>query len=132
MKKNDAKTFEWHDVHDVFTSPSSLNKKLQETFGDRLPTADEFQIGYIAKRGKRWIEEEADLTSMYKHFKHSGTITLFCEGHSKSKSRKRKASNYTDHEEDIDKLSLELKEKHGDKYNEQQLRLGLHDCQQSA
>ena len=103
-----------------------LKKKLQETFGDKLPTADELQIGYIAKRGKRWIEEEAYLTSMYKHFEHSGTITLFCEGHSKSlnaKSRKRKASNYTDHEEDIDKLSLELKEKHGDKYNEQQLRL---------
>ena len=63
---------------------------------------------------------------MYKHFEQSGTITLFCEGHSKSlnaKSRKCKASNYTDHEEDIDKLSLELKEEHGDKYNEQQLRL---------
>lgn len=60
---------------------------------------------------------------MYKHFKHSGTKTLFCEGHSKSKSRKCKASNYTDHEKDINKLSLELKEKHGDKYNEQQLRL---------
>jgi len=62
---------------------------------------------------------------MYKHFEHSGTITLFCEGHSKSlnaNSRKCKASSYTDHEEDIDKLFLELKEKHGGKYNEQQLR----------
>ena len=99
--KKSPKTIEWHAVHDVFTSPASLKKKLQETFGDKLPTADELLIGYTAKRGKHWIVEEADLTSMYKHFEHSGKITMFCEGHSKSlnaKTRKRKAPNYTYHE----------------------------------
>ena len=134
-KKGDAQTFEWHNVHDTFHSPLLLREKLRESFQDKLPASGSLQVGYIAKRGngKRWIEQEADLASMYKHFEASQTVTLFCEGRPKSqttatantgaKSRKRKASSYSDHEEEIDRLSIELSEKHGSKYNEQQYRL---------
>ena len=131
--KKDTKTFEWHGVTEVFTSPSVLKQKLIDSFQNKIPGDSEaLQVGYIAKRGngKRWIEEQADLTSMYMQFEHSNTITLFCEGHSESipkqdkatTSRKRK-SNYEDHEEEVKKIAIELEEKHGDKYNERQLRL---------
>ena len=69
---------------------------------------------------------------MYTQFEHSNTITLFCEGQSKSmpapmqdkttKSKKRKSS-YEDHEQEVKKIAMELEEKHRDKCNERQLRL---------
>ena len=132
-KKGDFKTFEWHGVTEIFTSPSALKQKLIDSFQSKIPgDSGSLQIGYIAKcgNGKWWIEQEGDLTSMYMQFEHSNTITLFSEGHSTStpkkdkapKSRKRK-SNYEDHEEEVKKIAFELEEKHGEKYNEPQLRL---------
>ncbi len=64
---------------------------------------------------------------MYAQFERSKGITLFCEGRAESPNtqptgRKRKSS-YDDHEEDVDRLSIELAEKHEGKYNERQLRL---------
>ena len=43
-------------------------------------TPDLILLGYIAKRGgKRGIEKELDLTSMYKQFNIGDPITLYCE-----------------------------------------------------
>jgi len=74
-RKGDAKTFEWHGVHNTFQSPTALKQKLKETFGiDKLPgNIEDLQIGYIAKRGngKRWIDQDADLSSMYAQFEQS-------------------------------------------------------------
>ena len=67
VKKSDVQTFEWHGEHGVFNSPTTLKIKLMDTFKDKLPsTPDLILIGYVAKRGgKRGIENELDLTSMY-------------------------------------------------------------------
>lgn len=81
MKKSDVQTFEWHGEHSVFTSPAKFKLKLTDRFKDRLPsTPDLILIGYVAKRGgKRGIESDPDLTSMYKQFDVGDPITLHCE-----------------------------------------------------
>ncbi len=137
-KKSDAKTFEWHDVHEVFRSPTALRIKLIESFRDKIPSTTCFQIGYIAKRGngKRWIEDSPDLRSMYKQLELCDTITLFCEGRaddstsSGANKRKRKApaeqspdSGRLDHEEEVKRVAVDLSAKHGTKYNEKQFKL---------
>ena len=49
-----------------------------DTFIDKLPDSFDFQVGYVTKKGssKRWIEQEADLTSMYKQLEGSETVTI--------------------------------------------------------
>ena len=78
-KKSDAKNYEWHNVHESFSSPTDLRGKLMDTFKGKLLSTYDFQIGYLTKRGSsKWcIEQEADLISMYTH---SDTITIFCDG----------------------------------------------------
>ena len=77
------------------------NDAEDETIGqfkDKLPsTPDFFQICYMPKRSaKRGIENELDLTSMYKQVDDESTITLYCETKSTSadsgNKRKRKES----------------------------------------
>ena len=50
-----------------------------DTFTGKLPSTYDFQIGYLTKKGssKRWIEQEADLLSMYAQFDQCDTITIF-------------------------------------------------------
>ena len=50
-------------------------------FQGESPSGD-FPVGYITKRGnsKRWIEQPADLSSMYRQFESGDTITFFCDG----------------------------------------------------
>lgn len=139
-KKSDAKTFEWHNVHDVFTSPAALRFKLIDSFKAKVPATNNFEIiDYIAKRGngKQWIEDKADLASMYKHMESCETITLFCEGRSESTAhastgskRKRKSQgdeatgcDRLDHEDEVKRLELDRADKHGTEYNDKQLKL---------
>jgi hypothetical protein len=70
-----------------------------DTFKEKLPNTYDFQVGYFGNKGtasssKRWIELDADLTSMYKHYEGCDTVTLFCDGKSKEPipSNKRKHS----------------------------------------
>lgn len=127
--KRDAKTYEWHNVHETFRSPDQLKTMLVDTFTDKLPDNGDFQIGYFTKKGnsKRWIEGEADLVSMYKHCAGSEHITLFCDGKStphqptQENSRKRKrTTDCTDHEEEVRQLASVLQDKHGAKWNKRQ------------
>ena len=134
VKKSDVQTFEWHGEHGVFNSPTTLKIKLMDTFKDKLPsTPDLILIGYVAKRGgKRGIENELDLTSMYKQFDVGDPITLYCEIKSATASggkRKRKSptefeSDMEDHETEVKKAADKLKEIHGEeKYDSRQLML---------
>ena len=135
IKKSDAQTFEWHGVHHVFNSPTTLKLKLMDTYKEKLPsTPDSINIGYLAKRGgKRGIENELDLTSMYKQFDSGESITLYCEAKSTSTGsdarRKRKSpaeseSDVEDHETEVKKAADKLKEMHGEeKYDSRQLML---------
>lgn len=131
VKKSEAITLEWHNEHNLFTSPTTLKMKLMDTFKDKLPsTPDLILLGYIAKRGgKRGIEKELDLTSMYKQFDMHDPITLYCEIKSATidPKRKRKAptepdSDIEDHETEVKKAADKLKEIHGEeKYDSRQL-----------
>ena len=132
-KKTDAKTYEWHDVHQAFQSPTELRGKLLETFQDKLPNTLDFQVGYLTRRGnsKRWIEQEADLISMYSQFEQGDTITIFCDGKSMAKvdqtpSRKRKRASddiAPDHEEEVKRVADELNDMHGEQWNRRQYLL---------
>lgn len=136
-KKSDAKSYEWHNVHDVFQSPTELKTRLMDTFKDKIPDTYNFQVGYHVKKGsgKRWIEQEADLVSMYKHYEGSDTITLFCDGKTTTPTgRKRKhsatsgiASNENvsanDHEEEVKQTALELSDRHQDRWNMRQYQI---------
>ena len=126
-KKSEAQTYEWHGIQEMFSSPMMLKMKLMDAFKDKLPPSpDSFQVGYIAKRNmKRGIENELDLTSMYKQVSDGGTITLYCETKSNCTTmRKRKNSDDTeDHEDDVKQAADRLQGIHGDKYDSKQLRL---------
>ena len=134
VKKSEAITLEWHGEHNVLTSPTTLKMKLMDTFKNKLPsTPDLILLGYIAKRGgKRGIEKELDLTSMYKQFDTGDPITLYCEIKSATTSdpkRKRKTpteseSDIEDHETEVKIAVDKLKEIHGEeKYDSRQLML---------
>ena len=132
-KKSDAKTYEWHGVHEVFRSPTELKMKMMDTFKDKLSSNCDFQLGYLTKKGnsKRWIEQEADLISMYKQFEGSETITIFCDGKSKEPigntiGKKRKRINdepLSDHEEQVKQVALDLSDMHGEKWNFRQYQI---------
>lgn len=132
-RKSDAKTYEWHGVHDQFTSPTELRKKLMDSFKDKLPSSLDFQIGYLTKKGngKRWIELSADLASMYKHHEFSDGITIFCDGKSKVPEKGRKRKRGADdpifpaqaHEEEVMELASDLKDKYDEQWNIQQYKI---------
>ena len=117
-------------MHQLFQSPTELRGKLLETFKEKLPNSFDFQV---TKRGnsKRWIEQEADLMSMYGQFEQGDTITIFCDGKSttqveRTPSRKRKrASDDTasDHEEEVKRVANELNDMHGEEWNRKQYLL---------
>ena len=68
-----------------------------DSFREKVPSSGDFPVGYI-KRGnsKRWIEQAADLNSMYRQFESGDTITFFCDGKSeKSGENKRKRKSTT-------------------------------------
>ena len=71
--------FEWHDITELFLSPTVLRLKLMDSFTEKVPSSGDFPVGYITKRGssKCWIEQPADLNSMYGQFESGDTITFF-------------------------------------------------------
>ena len=104
-----------------------------DTFKDKLPPTYDFQIGYFTKKGnsKRWIEQEADLISMYSQFEGSDAISLFCDGIPKDttgNTRKRKRTTSIDdavssasgHEEDVKQVAIDLSDRHGELWDRRQ------------
>ena len=68
------------------------------SFREKVPSSGDFPVGYITKRGnsKRWIEQGADLNSMYRQFESGDTITFFCDGKSEKSENKRKRKSATE------------------------------------
>ena len=91
-----------------------------DTFIDKLPDSFDFQVGYVTKKGssKRWIEQEADLTSMYKQLEGSETVTIFCDG-----KHKEPTPPTSDHEGEIKQVANDLSERHGSKWNHRQYQI---------
>ena len=109
-----------------------------DTFKGKLPCTYDFQIGYFTKKGnsKRWIEQEADLVSMYKQFDYTDTITIFFVMESKTvaNARKRKRvaedsiTSASDHEE-VKRIAEQLNDKHGDLWDSKAIStLGTNVC----
>ena len=61
-----------------------------EKLGDNLPETINFSVGYFEGKQskKRWLCCQEDLEAMYKNYKNSDKITLWCEGKA-SKQKKR-------------------------------------------
>ncbi len=132
VKKTEAITLEWHGEHSLFTSPTILKMKLMDFYKEKLPSnPDLFVLGYIVKRGgKRGIEKELDLASMYTQFDKGDPITLYCEIKAIISVPKRKRKTITDsdsdvedHESEVKKAADKLKEKHQENYDKRQLTL---------
>ena len=90
------------------------------------------QVGYFLQPGrvqkKKWIASEVDLSAMYSHFRCGDEILLWCDGcdsspnavekptGKKSKDNDITSSRRLHHEDEVDKLTMELMKLHGDKY----------------
>lgn len=102
-----------------------------DTFKDKLPDTLDFQVGYLTKKGncKRWIEQDADLASMYTQCEGSETITIFCDGKSKEVTRKKHKQRedgletIRNHEEEIKQVACDLKERHGEQWNKREYQI---------
>jgi hypothetical protein len=130
-KKSDFVVRMWHGVSEAFKNPSSLKEKLREAFPHDVPSATDFQVGYLEGNTKRWIVEERDLGAMYESFDDGSKITLWCDGlceggdtgksDGESASKKRKtdsqsAPSLSNAPED-DEVFKRLKAKHPDMGN---------------
>ena len=136
-RKRDAKTLTWHSVTDTFTSPLQMKEKLIESFSDHVPGISEigrFSIGFFESRnsvGKRWIVSPEDLEMMYKKFDPGSEIPLWCDGKSDGKKRssddgqeaETPLSKREKKETNIDNISLELQDKHGNQFSGPQYKL---------
>ncbi len=139
-----------HHFDDKFHSITALKVHLIETLGEQVPETINFNLGYFEGRQskKRWLCCQDDLDAMYQCYKDGGEITLWCDARksnscnseqSEPGARKRKQDNPTttkrqEKEEQVDTVYSDLKEKHGDKYENPKLRLwarmiagGLHE-----
>jgi len=122
-----------HSTTQRFQTPLELKKKIHESFVNHVPcNFENMQVGYFLQSGraqkKKWIDSDVDLSAMYSHFHSGDEILLWCDGCDSSSSavekptgKKSKDSDETSskrmhHEDEIDKLAMELMKLHGDKY----------------
>ena len=140
-RKSEVSTQTWHNVHDKFTSPDLLRKKIIASYTEQVPDSDNFEIGYYEKPGnsKRWIISAYDLKAMYSTSARDNSIILWCDaraepssdGSSKKKrsyrddGREELTSKRARRERDIVDIFETLREKHsvGEYYSDPQLRL---------
>ena len=122
-----------HNSTQRFQTPLELKNKLQESFANHVPrNLENMQVGYFLQSGraqkKKWIDSEVDLSAMYSHFCSGDEILLWCDGcdlspsamekptGKKSKDNDETSSRRLHHEDEVDKLTMELMKLHGDKY----------------
>lgn len=136
-----------HYFDGKFDSITAIKVHLMETLRDQVPKTINYNLGYFEGRQskKRWLFSQDDLSAMYQCFKDGGEITLWCDARnpvseqSESSVRKRKQDHPTisqrqEKEEQVDTVYSDLKEKHGNKYDNPKMRLwatmivgGLHE-----
>ena len=108
-----------------------LQMKLIEEFKDLVPDSLFFDVGYFEgqKHSKIWLVDKEDFSTMYRKYPRE-EISLWCDGHTEAedcakggRKRKRGPSKRREREKEVDEVSQQLKEKHGDKYDTPRLRL---------
>lgn len=125
-----------HNFSSRFESATVLRVKLVDQFQDLVPDNLSFNIGYFEgqSHSKIWLMSREDFTTMYVKYP-KGEITLWCDGRSDDggvdqascrKKRKKEGDGSTkrqDKEDEVDDVFLQLKEKHGQKFDTPRLRL---------
>ena len=94
-----------------------MRKKLSTEFKDQFPSGNDFNVGYYD--GPH--HSKVILMSYTKHHK-GGEIILWCDGKGENK-RKRNESTRQEREDDAEAVFLDLKAKHGDKFDNSKSRL---------
>lgn len=137
-----------HGATSKFSTPTELKQQLIESLGEHVPdesAIDSFNVGYLLKpsQSKQWITCSQDLQAMYNQSSEGETISLWCDqrlpvveescGTKRStdndsvkppvKRSKATTSNFTQREDEIEEISTELEEKHGDQYSFPQYKL---------
>ena len=136
-----------------FSSVVQLKAKLMEEFEKQVPSTLNFSVGYFEGRQstKKWLVSTEDLHAMYFAFQQSGKADIFlwcdgvCDEGEVTPARKRKRPNddcpptkRAEKESEVDDITIDLKDLHGDKYTEPQYRLwarmiinGLHSSREA-
>ena len=137
-KKSDIIVPQLHHMHSKFESViACIATKLIEEFEQQVPNSVSFNVGYCEgqQHCKMSIVNSDDLKAMYKKYP-TGEITLWCDGQSdlaeeepvgRGKRKRDEAAVVTtrrqEKEEEVEKVFIELKEKHSDRYDTPRLRL---------
>ena len=125
-----------HNFSSKFESATVLRMKLVEQFQELVPDNLSFNIGYFEgqSHSKIWLMSKEDFATMYVKYP-KGEITLWCDGRSdegsdgctdsrKKRKKDREASSKRQEKEDeVDDVFMQLKEKHGSKFDTPKLRL---------
>ena len=121
-----------HHFTDQFTSIDHLMEVLHSEIETDL--SSDYNMGYFEGRAhsKQWLVSDEDIKAMYRKFSKGGRISLWCENiecererspPSKKKKEDKEAARKKDKEEEMDRVYLELKKRHGDKWPDPHLRL---------
>jgi hypothetical protein len=116
--------------------------KLVEEFGKLVPDNLSFNVGYFEgqQHTKIWLASKEDFNTMYLKYPR-GNINLWCDGRGdgeeegcKKKRKRDVGTRRQEMEDEVDNVSEQLKEKHGEKYDLPMVRLwaksvcnGVHD-----
>ena len=132
-KKSDVVLRHLNGHTEQFESVTQIKMKLIEEFGDQVPSQLDFSVGYYdgSQQAKTWLVTRDDLDALYKKYPNGGNVSLWCDGRSTDSVPKRKrdldsqpGSSYRQgKEEETEKTYMELREKHGSKYDAPRLRL---------
>lgn len=89
--KREYIVWNWHHMHENFTSPENIKVKLRDSFREYIPDNMTFKIGYFEKPGssKRWLETVEDVQAMYIN-NTDEMFTLWCDGRSNEQMPKYK------------------------------------------
>ena len=101
-----------------------MREKLSTKFKDQVPSGNDFNVGYYdgPHNSKVIFMSNEDLNNLYTKHRKGGEIILWCDGKGENK-RKRNESTRQEKEDDAEAVFLDLKAKHGDKFDNPKLRL---------
>ena len=123
-----------HNYSTRFESATALRMKLVEEFQDLVPDNLSFSVGYFEgqSHSKIWLMSREDFATMYVKYP-KGEITLWCDSRTyetgdtgSRKKRKKDGETSTKRqakEDEVDDVFMQLKEKHGQKFDIPRLRL---------
>ena len=124
VKKSGVLIREIHNFCTKFESVPDMREKLSTEFKDQVPSGNDFNVGYYdgPHHSKVILMSNEDLNNLYTKHRKGGEIILWCDGKGENK-RKRNESTRQEREDDAEAVFLDLKAKHGDKFDNPKLRL---------